>query len=63
MNNYYADVMEEAFKSFVKKEPKCNSCQFKKSGLTTICKKYKRIPSSVQQGGFCEKHIQENKEV
>ena len=38
-----------------RRKPICNKCEFEKLGLTTICEYYKRIPESVQKGGYCEK--------
>lgn len=55
------DLEKSFYELFGKRKPLCESCQFRKIGLTTICEQYKRIPSSVQQGGFCEKYAKEIK--
>ena len=54
-DDYVRGLMGQTFKHILKGEPVCNSCRFRKVGVSTICEQYKRIPSSVQQGGFCER--------
>lgn len=41
----------------IRKKPICNTCIHQKKGLTTICEKYKRIPSDVQHGKYCVKYL------
>lgn len=39
-----------------RKKPMCNTCKYRKRGLTTICQHYKRIPPGVQHGEYCGKY-------
>lgn len=41
----------------IRRKPICKTCIYRKLGLATICKKYKRIPSNVQHGKYCEKYV------
>ncbi|MSU01884.1 hypothetical protein [Tissierella pigra] len=57
-NNQQREIMREFFGIGIKRTPICNKCQHQKLGLTTICEKYKRIPSSIQEGGYCSKFLE-----
>ncbi len=48
-------ALRNIFSEVLKKQPICNTCKHQKLGLTTMCHKYRRIPSSTQHGGSCEK--------
>ena len=55
-NKYNFTFINEIPGLFRKKRPMCGTCKHRKSGLTTICHKHKRIPPDIQHGGHCEKH-------
>lgn len=40
-------------KGIIKVKPQCETCKFRKYGMTTICFKYQWISHSVQKGGPC----------
>lgn len=46
----------------IRRKPICNTCIYQKKGLTTLCENYKRIPSDVQRGKYCEKYLRVEEE-
>lgn len=45
-----------------RREPICNTCKYRKLGLSTICEQYKRIPSDIQHGKYCRKYVKDEVE-
>lgn len=57
MNDDYAkDFIGSLFELKIKRIPICNSCDHQKPGFETMCKQYKRKPSSIKDEGCCEKY-------